>query len=72
LTYFKKSLPSGKEGDKGFKQEKLSDSVVRDIKRKIASGISNIEIAELYDITPVTVSKIKTGTSHANVKIKDE
>jgi len=39
----------------------LSDSSVIDIRRLIRSGMKNKRIAEIYGVTPATISYIKTG-----------
>lgn len=44
---------------------KLTESDVRRIRRMIADGVSNPDIADLFEVSPTAVRAIRTGASWA-------
>lgn len=48
--------------------KKLSADDVRRMRRDAASGLSQRELADIYEVHPATVSRIVRGQYHANVR----
>lgn len=50
---------------------KLNEDSVKDIKRLMAAGVSNRELADLFGVHPGTINCIRTGRNWSHVKIDE-
>lgn len=51
---------------------KLNESNVIDIKRMLNAGMKNIDIANIFNVHPEHISKIKRGKRWSHIKLEDE
>jgi IS30 family transposase len=49
----------------------LNEDSVRDIKRLMAAGVSNRDLADLFGVHPGTINCIRTGRNWTHVKIDE-